>query len=212
MVKIVPAILTESEEEYHDQLLMAEHVSDIIQIDVIDGKFAKNQTVGCDIIKKYKTSSMLEIQLMVLYPQNYIEELKLIDYVSRIIVPLETEGSIPEAIYNVRMYHKEIGLSINPATPAGSVFPFLDDIDMLVILAVEPGFSGQKFKNEVLDKVRNVKKNAPGLAVEVDGGITFENAEEVARSGADFLAVNSTLFRAADFHIAYEKLAKLVQK
>src|SRR3989304_4834339 len=83
MAKIIPGILTADEEEYHKRLLLAEHVSDLIQIDVIDGKFLANTTIGIDIIKKYPTSCMLEVQLMVVYPQNYISELSLRGYVFR---------------------------------------------------------------------------------------------------------------------------------
>ena len=87
MAIIIPGILTRDEEEYHKKLLMAEHVSDLIQIDLVDGKFSANVTVGVDIIKKYLSSSQLEIQLMVVYPQNYIDDLINLDYVSRIIFP-----------------------------------------------------------------------------------------------------------------------------
>ena len=87
MAKIVPGILTNNEEEYHKRLRMAEHVSDLIQIDVVDGLFSKNTTVGVDIIKKFPSSSSLEVQLMVEFPQNYINDLARCDFVTRIIFP-----------------------------------------------------------------------------------------------------------------------------
>ncbi|MBI2012560.1 hypothetical protein HYS90_01370 [Candidatus Curtissbacteria bacterium] len=211
MAKIIPTILTANEDDYHDKLLLAEHVSDLIQVDIIDGMFADNTTVGVNVIKKYQSASMLEVQLMVLYPQNYIDELMFVEHVSRIIVPFEAHGDVANAIYHIRNHNRQVGLSINPQTPPKAALHFLDDIDFLLLLAVEPGFSGQKFKMETLDKVREVKKIAPGLAVEIDGGITFENAREVAASGADFLAVNSALFGAGDFYLAFEKLSKIVQ-
>src|SRR3989338_6282145 len=91
MAKIIPGILTADEKDYHKRLQMAEHVSDLIQIDVVDGEFSANTTVGTDIIKKYPTSSQLEIQLMVIYPLNYIDELARLDCVSRIIFPFEID-------------------------------------------------------------------------------------------------------------------------
>ncbi len=211
MAKIVPTILTSDEQEYHDRLLMAEYVSDLIQIDVIDGKFAKNMTVGVDIIKKYFSSSMLEIQLMVLFPRNYISELSPLEYVSRIIVPFEVESDLHEAIYQIKNVNKQAGLSINPATPVGAVSHLFSEIDLLLVLAVEPGFSGQKFQESSLDKVREAKKMAPELPVEVDGGVTFDNAQKIAQAGADFLAANSVLYNTPDFYLAYEKLAKIAQ-
>lgn len=211
MAKIIPTILTSDEQEYHDRLLMAEYVSDLIQIDVIDGKFAKNKTIGVDIIKKYFSSSMLEIQLMTLFPRNYISELSPLEYVSRIIVPFEVEGDLNEAFYQIKNVNKQAGLSINPATPVGAVSHLFSEIDLLLILAVEPGFSGQKFQDLSLDKVREAKKMATWLPVEVDGGVTFDNAQKIVQAGADFLAANSVLYNAPDFYLAYEKLAKIAQ-
>lgn len=210
MSKIIPTILTDDEATYHKRLLMAEHVSDLIQIDVVDGKFAANTTIDTKIIKKYPSSSNLEIQLMVVYPQNYIDDLMHLQHISRIIVPFEGESGLPEILYHVKNHNKQVGLSLNPPTPVAAVTHMLDDIDLLLLLAVEPGFSGQKFQEKVVDKVREAKKIKPTLAVEVDGGINFDNAPALSQSGADFLAVNSTLYAADDFRVAYEKLAKLV--
>lgn len=209
MAKIIPTILTDKEEEYHDRVLLAEHVSDLIQIDVIDGKFANTTTVGVETIAKYLTSSNLEIQLMVIYPQNYIDELVKCQHVSRIIVPFEIDADINQAIYHIKNHQKQAGLSLNPNTPVNAALHFFDDIDLLLLLAVEPGFSGQTFQEHVIDKVKEAKRLTGGLAVEVDGGINFDNAPKLARVGTDFLAANSVLYKADDFYLAYEKLAKL---
>lgn len=211
MAKIIPTILTSDENIYHKRLLMAEHVSDIIQVDVIDGKFANNITVDTGIIRKYPSSSNLEIQLMVIYPQNYIDDLMFAEHIFRIIVPFEGEAGLPEVFYHIKNHGKQVGLSINPKTPVGGILHLLDDIDLLLLLAVEPGFSGQPFQDHVIEKVKEAKKYAPEVAVEVDGGIDFENAPKLACAGADFLAVNSTLYNAADFRVAFEKLAKLAK-
>ena len=141
MAKIIPAILTDSEEDYHKRLLLAEHVSDLIQIDIVDGNFAKNKTVGLDVVKKYPSSSFLEIDLLVEYPQNYIDELMFTEHVSRIIVPFECAGGLPEAIYHVKNHGKQVGISLNPDTPVGAAIHFFDEIDFLRLLAVNPGFS-----------------------------------------------------------------------
>jgi len=210
MTKIIPTILTDNEDEYHKRLLMAEHVSDLIQIDIIDGKFANNKTIGTDIVKKYPSSANLEIQLMVVYPQNYIDDLMFVEHVSRIIVPFEGESGLPETFYHIKNHDKQVGLSINPETPVTGVIHLLDSIDMLLLLGVNPGFSGQNFQEHVIEKVKQVKKLDPSLAVEVDGGINFENAPNISSAGADFLAVNSTLYGADDFKIAFDKIEKLV--
>lgn len=209
MAKIVPTILTSSEDEYSVRLSMAENVSDLVQVDIIDGKFADNATIGADVIKKYPTSANLEIHLMAVYAQNYVDELVKIDHVSRIIVPFEVEGGLSEAIYHIKNHNRQVGLSLNPSTPVKIALHLLDDVDFVLLLAVEPGFGGQAFQKQVVDKVKETKRLAPTLAVEVDGGVNFENAPKLAEVGTDFLAVNSTLFKAPDFYVAYEKMVKL---
>lgn len=130
----------------------------------------------------------------------------------RIIVPFEGESGLPEIFYHIKNHGKQAGLSLNPSTPVAAVSHMLDDIDLLLLLAVEPGFSGQKFQEKVFDKIREAKTINPSIAIEVDGGITFDNAPELSVAGADFLAVNSTLYAADDFKVAYEKLVNLIEK
>ena len=209
MAKIVPGILTNSEEDYHRRLLKAEYVSDLIQIDIVDGKFANNQTIGVDVIKKYPSSSLLEIQLMVIYPENYIDELATLDYVSRIIFPYEIDADISSAIYHIKRHGKQAGLSLNPTTPVVSALHFFDDIDLLLLMTAKPGFSGQKLGEGTYSRIKQVKKIVPELPVEVDIGVNFENARELCESGADFLVATSVLYNSEDFKLAYEKLAQI---
>lgn len=209
MAKIIPGILTSSEVEYQKRLRQAEHVTDLIQIDVIDGKFANNTTVASDVIKKYPTSSSLEIQLMVLKPENYIDELVSCEYVSRIIIPFEINTNIGNCLYQVKKYAKLAGLSLNPTTPVTSALEYFEDIDVLLLMTAKPGFSGQKLGEDVYKRIHQAKKISPTLPLEIDIGVNFENAQKLARAGADFLVAASTLYSAPDFYLAYEKLAKL---
>ncbi len=211
MAKIVPGILTADEREYHQKLLMAEHATDLIQIDLVDGKFANNLTVGVDIIKKYPSSSMLEVQLMVVFAQNYIGDLAPLDYVSRIIFPFEIDADTGQDIYIIKGYGKQAGLSLNPETPVASALHYFDDIDLLLLMTGNPGFSGQKLGENTYERIREVKKLAPELAVEIDIGVNFENAARLAKSGADFLVASSALYGADDFSLAFEKLAREAQ-
>jgi len=209
MAKIIPGILTADEKAYHKRLQMAEHVSDLIQIDVVDGEFSANTTVGTDIIKKYPTSSQLEIQLMVIYPLNYIDELARLDCVSRIIFPFEIEGNINENIYRIKNFGKQVGISLNPETPVSVALRFFDDIDILLLMTGKPGYSGQKLGQNTYERIKQAKKLAPDLPIEIDIGVNFENAAKLASYGADFLVASSALYNAPDFYLAYEKLAKL---
>lgn len=206
---IVPAILTSDENTYHDNLLMAERVSGLVQVDIVDGKFADTLTVGTDIIAKYLSNASLEAHLMVKYPLNFVNDLAKIDYVSKIILPYEIEGNHHDYIYQVKNNLKQVGLSINPGTPVEAILHLLDELDMLLILGVEPGRQGQEFKSDVLSKIHAVKKVAPGLPVEIDGGLRFENVKKIKEAGADFIAAGSILYKAQDFFIAWEKLTKL---
>lgn len=212
MAKIVPGILTNDEEEYEKKLRLAEHVSDLIQIDVIDGKFANNVTVGTEAIKKYETSSSLEIQLMVIDTLPYIFDLKDAGYVSRIIVPYEAESDLNEAIYKIKNCSKQVGVSVNPSTKIKEVSSYFDKIDLLTIMAGNPGFSGQPFDEKTLDRIKEAKLLSPGLAVEVDIGVNHETAPRISSAGADFLVASSALYGSEDFFLAYEKLARLASK
>lgn len=212
MAKIIPGILTADEIEYQERLLIAEHATDLVQIDIVDGKFAPNLTVGTNVIKEYKTSAQLEIQLMVVDPLSYTDDLGRLDSVSRIIFPFEIEGDINEIIYAIHKFDKEVGLSINPETPVGAALRFFDEIDLLSIYAAKPGFSGQKLQEATYDRIREAKKIAAELPVEVDIGVNLETTPKLVQAGADFLVASSALYNAPDFYLAYEKLAKLASK
>lgn len=210
MAIIIPAILTDQEDIYREHLERAQYAAQIVQIDIIDGKFANNKTVGADVIAKYPTTASLEIQIMAIDSRGYIKDLAPLECVSRIIVPYEKNNDLKENIYAIKSANRQVGISLNPKTPVSTIANLFDQIDLLLFLAVEPGFAGQKFQEIVLDKIKEAKKISRGLAVEVDGGINFETAPKAAAAGADFLAANSVIFKAPDFYLAYEKLTKLV--
>lgn len=209
MAKIIPGILTDSENEYVKRLRMAENIADLIQIDVVDGVFSKNKTVGLDVIKKHLTVSQLEIQLMVANPWNYIGDLIPLDFVTRMIFPFETDSDTSQDIYLVKKYGKQVAISLNPETPIKAAFHFFDDIDFLLLMTGRPGFSGQKLGEETYDRIKEVKNILPSMPLEIDIGVNFDNARKLAQTGADFLVTSSALYNADDFRVAYEKLEKL---
>lgn len=211
MAVIVPGILSNSEDEYHRRLLAAEHVADLIQIDVVDGKFAPSTTVGSDIIKKYQTFRSLEIQLMVVYPENYIDDLAPLEWVVRIIVPFEIDADVASAIYHIRRHGKQAGLSLNPTTPVHAALHYFDDIDLLLLMTGKPGFSGQKLGDGTYKRISEAKSLVADMPLEVDIGVNFDNAAKLAQAGANFLVASSALYNAADFSVSYEKLTKLAQ-
>ena len=209
MAIIVPGILTNDEVDYERRLRLAEHVASLIQIDVVDGKFAKSETVNANVIKKYESSRFLEIQLMVVSPLDYTRDLLQLDYVSRVIFPLEIEGDINEIIYEIKKASKQVGISLNPETPINNALKFFEGIDLLLLMTGKPGFSGQKLGDDTYERIHEAKSFAPELAVEIDIGVNAENAQQLAAAGADFLVTSSAIYNAPDFYVAYEKLAKL---
>lgn len=209
MAKIVPGILTLDEQDYVARLKRAEHVADLVQVDVIDGVFAPNKTIDFNIIKKYPSVAMLEVQLMVHNPSKHIAELAGIDFVSRIIFPFETNEDVGENIYRIKQANKQAGISINPETPVSSIVDFADDINVLCIFSASPGFSGKKLEEAVYGRIKESKKLKPDLAVEIDIGVNFETAPLLAKTGADFLVATSALHNAPDYRNAFEKLSKL---
>ncbi len=209
MAKIVPGILTLDEQDYQNRLKIAEHVTDLIQIDLVDGIFSKNKTVGVEVIKKFSTSASLEVQLMVDKPSGFIKDMENIDYVSRIIFPYESSEDVNSNIYAVKKSRKQIGVSLNPGTDIGKVLKFADDIDLLLLMTGKPGYSGQKLGGDTYTRIAEAKNLMPSLALEIDIGVNFENAKRLAGADADFLVASSALYGADDFRTAFEKLSKL---
>ncbi|MBI3283119.1 hypothetical protein HYZ70_03545 [Candidatus Curtissbacteria bacterium] len=209
MAQIIPGILTSSEDEYRKRLEKAEHVAPLLQIDVVDGKFSKSTTVGAATIKKFVPACMLEIQLMVVYPMNYIDDLSPLPFVSRIIFPFEIDGDVMENIYLIKKLGCQAGLSLNPETPIHAALHYFDDIDLLLLMTGKPGYSGQKLGDETYARIGVAKKINGSLPIEIDIGVDFENASRLAAAGADFLVSSSALYGEPDFRIAYEKMAKL---
>ena len=201
----------DNERDYCKRLKLAEHTTDLVQIDVVDGLFAKSKTVGVDVIRNNPSSSRLEIQLMVVSPKNYIDNLVDLDFVSRIIFPFEIEDDIFDLIYRVKRGNKDVGLSLNMETDITDVLPFVDNINLLLLLTGKPGYSGQQLGINTYDRIKQAKDLMPSIALEIDIGVNFENASKLAHAGADFLVASSILFKAEDFHIAYNKLAALAK-
>ena len=209
MSQIVPGVLTDDEEEYAKRLKVAEHACNLVQIDIVDGKFANNLTVGVDVISKYAPKCMLEIQLMVVMPMNYIDELAKLPYVSKIIFPFEIGGDLNEYIYLIKRLGKQPGLSLNPDTEIASALHLFDDIELLLLMTGTPGFSGQKLGESTYERIRTAKRINHSLPLEVDIGVNFENAQKLAQAGADFLVSSSALYNEPDFKNAYDRMSKL---
>lgn len=196
MVKIVPAILATSEEEYVQKLSELEKINspefDWIQIDLMDNQFVQNKSIDPRIIAKYPTKFKIEAQLMVEYPENWIDELVKIP-VSRIVFPVEDKNGIAERIVHIKNHGLQVGLSINPETSIEVVEPYINDINLILVMSVNPGFGGQEFQPQAIEKVKKIKQKNWPITIEVDGGINKDVLLDLENAGAETVVIGSHL-------------------
>lgn len=217
MSKILPTLLDTTEEKYKedlDKVLSSEELlQGWVQIDFMDNKFVPNLSIGLDVVAKYPFEAKKEAQLMVQEPEDWIGKLADLQF-QRIIFPLEV-GNTLDLINQVRQYSLQVGLSLNPETSVAKALPFLDKIDVVLLMSVRPGFQGQEFIPETLDKAKELFKLRleKGLffEIEMDGGIHPEIAKELQRAGVDGLAVGSKLFN-GDIKENLEKFKQALQE
>ena len=184
-----------------------------IHFDVMDGVFVPNISYGIPILKSVSkiVKGTLDVHLMIIDPIKYVKDFA--DNGADIITfHSESDSDVLETINAIHSCGKKAGLAIKPNTPVSDVEQYLDKIDMLLVMTVEPGFGGQGFISETLDKIADAKKiiDSRGLNVpiQVDGGINAETAELVKNAGAEILVAGSYLFGAADMTAAVEALVK----
>jgi len=211
-VKLAPSILSADFGKLAEQLSAVEAAgADMIHVDVMDGHFVPNLTIGPFVVKWLKkyTNLPLDVHLMISQPQDFLEAF--IDAgAKRISFHLE---AAPHPDYLLRLMHNfeiEAGLAINPQTPVNHIIPFLDKLDFVIIMSVNPGFARQAFMPEVLPKVTELKKVLAAVKaageVEVDGGISSKNASLLSAAGADVLVAGSAIFGQPDIKKAVQDI------
>lgn len=206
-IKVIPAILAKDFFEFKQKLSKVENSVDFVQIDVMDGRFVPNKTFqDIEKIKEIETKTKFEIHLMVQEPRQEIEKWSHLPFCFRIVFHIEAEPNSEKLIDLVKRYNLEAGIAINPETPLRKIKNILDKLDCVIIMGVNPGFSGQKFQPMILDKIKEIKKIAPSLICEVDGGVNFKNAKKIKEAGADVLVSASAIFEAKDVQRAIERL------
>lgn len=187
--------------------------ADILHIDVMDGHFVPNITIGPVVVKSLRrwASIPFDVHLMISRPLDYIDVFAGAgaDVIS---FHPEAESDVRETIKKIKEKGVKPALAIKPATAASSIFPYLDELYMVLVMTVEPGFGGQSFMTDMLDKIRQVKAEIDrrGLKVniEVDGGISPETAPLVAKAGANWLVAGSAVFNADSPKDMIERLRK----
>ncbi|MBT2681310.1 ribulose-phosphate 3-epimerase [Bacillus sp. ISL-35] len=204
MVKIAPSILSADFARLGEEIKDVERGgADYIHVDVMDGHFVPNITIGPLIVEAIRpvTKLPLDVHLMIENPDQYIEAFARAgaDYIT---VHVEACRHLHRTIQLIKSTGVKAGVVLNPATPAESLKYIIEDVDMVLLMSVNPGFGGQKFISSVLPKIREVKELAdslnPDLEIEVDGGVNEETAKLVIEAGANVLVAGSAIFNKED--------------
>ncbi len=205
MVKIAPSILSADFLNLAEEIKAAEEAgADMLHIDIMDGHFVPNITIGPFIVESIRkiTSLPLDVHLMIEKPDNYLKDFIKAgaDYLT---VHLEASVHLHRTVQWIKEREVKAGVSLNPATPVSSLENILSDIHLALLMSVNPGFGGQEFIPQVLEKIRTLKKfiEEKGLPtlIEVDGGINIDNAKNVVSAGADILVMGSAFFHSGDY-------------
>lgn len=196
-MEIIPAIVAKDRGELEGMLGRVDGLTDLVQIDLVDGSFASARTVTPEDLKQMKFSGMIEAHLMVDDPESWAKRLEGLP-VSRIIAPVESVSDVTALAEQVHQQGAEFGLAVSPETDVSELLRHLGSIDRALILAVQPGFQAQGFQPEALDKVKKIREQNAEIPIQVDGGVRPDNLAEIVQAGATEAAVGSFLQEAPD--------------
>ncbi len=218
MIKMAPSILSADLLDLRGQVgKIAENGADYIHVDVMDGHFVPNLTFGPNMVAAMKklTKVPLDVHLMITNAELYIEEYAKAG-ADVLTVHAEAVTHLHRAVQQIHANGMKAGVSLNPATPVSVLEDIFEDLELVLIMTVNPGFGGQKFIHRGLDKIAAVKKmmeqrNKPDMLLQVDGGVNTETAPLVAKAGANLLVAGSAVFNAPDSVAAMEAIRKAAQ-
>jgi len=200
-IQISPSILSADFSQLGNEIKKLEDSgADMIHVDVMDGHFVPNLTIGPPVIKalKKQSSMIFDVHLMISPVHKYIEAYS--DAGADIItIHPEATNNLELSILKIKELKKKVGVSLNPETKIDTILKFLDKIDLVLVMSVNPGFGGQKFMPEVLTKIKELKKiqkeKKLDFDIEIDGGINFDNSKTAIKAGANILVSGTTIFK-----------------
>ncbi len=200
-IQISPSILSADFSQLGKEIRKLEDAgADMIHVDVMDGHFVPNLTIGPPVIKALKKDSSIpfDVHLMISPVHKYIESYAKAG-ADVITIHPETTDNLENSINKIKELKKKVGVSLNPETKIEIIEKYLDKLDLILVMSVNPGFGGQKFMPQVLEKVEKLdkirKKKELNFDIEIDGGIDFENSKLAIKSGANILVSGTTIFK-----------------
>lgn len=217
MIKIAPSILSADFMKLGEEIKAAEAAgADMLHLDIMDGHFVPNITIGPAFVEAIKrtTTLPLDVHLMIEEPDKFLRDFIKAgaDYIT---VHVETSVHLHRTIQWIKDSGVKAGVSLNPATPIWSLDYILPDLDMVLLMSVNPGFGGQEFIPCVLDKIKSlrniIKERGFNVLIEVDGGVKPDNAKEIALAGADILVMGSAFFNSEDYEVLMKRLREMLK-
>ena len=205
MVDIAPSMLGADFGKMREAAEMVAPHSAYLHMDIMDGHFVPNLTMGPDLVKSLNGIAPLDVHLMVTNPIDFIEDFR---DAGAEIISVHVEANNPlKALESIKKNNIKAGIALNPSTPESSIEPFMDLVDLILVMSVEPGYCGQDFHEDAIERVKHYKKTYPNKIIEVDGGVSPSNSKRLADAGADILVAGSAIFK-ADNPIEIVKIMK----
>lgn len=213
LILISVSLLSADFGRLNEEIKSLEPYVDMIHVDIMDGHFVPNMTFGPPVVAKLKSGRPMDIHLMIENPQDYLEDFaralskahgKRSD--CYLTVHQEACTHLHRIIQQIKKLGCRAGVALNPATPLYTIEPMLEDFDMVLFMTVNPGFGGQEFIESVLPKIKELRRRAPKLNIQVDGGMNDKTAKLAIKAGANVLVAGSYIVKAKDRKKAIESL------
>ena len=196
MVSIAPSMLGADFGRMRDAAELVAPHSSYLHMDIMDGHFVPNLTMGVDLVKALKGIAPLDVHLMITDPVDFIDDFY--NAGAEIISVHVEANNTREALVKINEKNIKSGIAFNPSTPKEKIIPYLDIADMILVMSVEPGYCGQSFHENAIDRVKYFKTNYPNKIIEVDGGVSTQNSAILSKNGADILVAGSAIFKSND--------------
>lgn len=217
MKKIAPSILSADFSRLGQEIRAVERAgADLIHVDVMDGHFVPNITIGPLVVSGLRklTSLPLDVHLMIERPDQFVEEFAKAGS-NWLTIHIESGGALRKTIQRIRHLKVRPGIVLNPSTPLRRLYPFLEEIDLVLLMSVYPGFGGQSFIPETLQKVKKLRniidQHRYPIEIEVDGGIKEENIKAVSKAGGDIFVVGTGIFKTKNYKKTIERLRREIE-